>query len=423
MAVALVGTLDTKGVELQFVRDLLRARGVETLVMDVGSLGSPIVTADIGRNQIFSAAGTSESALRAIGDRGTAVAAAARGAAAIVKGLYDEGRIDAILAVGGGAGTTIGTSAMRALPFGVPKVMVSTLASGQVRPFVEGSDIFMLHSVADIAGLNRLTRTVLANAANAVVGMVLALIPAEAEDGKPVVGATMFGVTTPCVDRARRVLEQSGCEVLVFHATGVGGQAMEGLVRDGKLAAVLDLTTTELADEEVGGVLSAGPDRLAAAGRTGIPQVVSVGALDIVNFGPSDTIPERFSGRRFHVHNANVTLMRTTPDECAAIGAKMAAILAQSQGPVVVLLPLGGISALDVPGQPFHDPDADAALFKAIRTGLVGRPDIELIEKPEAINDPAFAEAAALTLLRMMRPPAWPPPGETDDTIASESNW
>lgn len=402
MAVVLIGTLDTKGIELGFVRDILRQRGLATLVIDAGSLGSPKMAPDIDRGRVFRAAGTSEDELRLIGDRGTAVTAAARGVAIVVKQLHDDGQVDAVLALGGGAGTTIGASAMRALPFGVPKVIVSTLASGQVRPFVAGSDIMMLYSVADIAGLNRLTRVVLANAAFAVVGMVSAERVAGGGDDRPLIAATMFGVTTPCVDRARERLEAAGCEVLVFHATGSGGQAMEGLVRDGRFTAVLDLTTTELADELVGGILSAGPDRLEAAGRAGLAQVVSVGALDMVNFGPRHTVPERFAGRTFHAHNENVTLMRTTPAECAVLGARMAEILGRSRGPVVLLLPLGGVSALDVPGQPFHDPAADAALFEALREGVAGRHRVELVERPEAINAPAFADAAAEALQRLI---------------------
>ncbi|GAC1448507.1 MAG: Tm-1-like ATP-binding domain-containing protein [Isosphaeraceae bacterium] len=403
MAVVLIGTLDTKGHELHFVRELLRARGVETLVIDAGALGPPSVPCDIPSERVFAAGGMSLDHLRAGVERAVAIEAAARGVAILVQSLQEAGRVDAILSIGGSGGTTIGTAAMRALPFGIPKVMVSTLASGQVRPFVAGSDIFMLHSVADIAGLNRLTTTVLANAANAVFGMVSACIGDRGgAQEKPLIGATMFGVTTPCVDRARHVLEDAGCEVLVFHATGVGGQAMEGLARDGKLAAVLDLTTTELADEHVGGILSAGPDRLRAAGRAGIPQVVSVGALDMVNFGPRHTVPDRFGRRKFHVHNENVTLMRTTPEECAAIGARMASSLGEARGPVILLLPLGGISAIDVPGHPFHDPEADAALFDALRRGLAGHPRVQVVERPEAINAPSFADAAAQLLLRLI---------------------
>jgi uncharacterized protein (UPF0261 family) len=262
----------------------------------------------------------------------------------------------------------------------------------------------MLHPVADIAGLNRLTRTALANAANALAGMVRGASASNTfEDGvRPVVAATMFGVTTPCVERAREVLEAAGCEVLVFHATGVGGQAMEGLIRDGMIDGVLDLTTTELADELVGGILSAGPDRLEAAGRRGVPQVVSVGALDMVNFGPMSTVPEGFRRRRLHVHNDAVTLMRTTPEENAALGERIAAILGRASGPVAVLIPRGGVSAIDTPGRPFHDPVADAALFDALALGLASHRQVRLIDRAEHINDPAFAELAALTLLELM---------------------
>ncbi len=377
------------------MRDLLARAGRETLVVDAGSLGPPAIAPDVPRDRVFAGI-TIETQ-----DRGGFVAAAAQGVTRVVADLHREGRVEGLLAIGGSAGTTIGTAAMRALPFGVPKVMLSTLASGQVRPFVGGSDILMHHSVADIAGLNRLTKTVLANAAHAMLGMVAnRFVPGS--DDRPVVAATMFGVTTPCVDHARKCLEAKGVEVLVFHATGVGGQAMEGLARDGQLSGLLDLTTTELADELVGGVLSAGPDRLEAAGRKGIPQVVSVGALDMVNFGPRGTVPDRFAHRKFHVHNANVTLMRTTTEENAAIGARMAEILGRSTGPVVVMLPLGGVSMIDVPGGPFHDPEADAALFRAIREGLAAAPHVRLIERPEAINDPGFAQEAADVLLGLL---------------------
>jgi uncharacterized protein (UPF0261 family) len=406
MAVLLVGTLDTKGREVGFVRDRLRAAGVDVTVLDAsGTAQTPPFPAEIPREAVLAAAGTTVAEVAARAERGHAVATAAAGAARIAAELAARGELDGVLAVGGSAGTTIGTAAMRASPFGVPKVMLSTLASGQVRPYVGGSDILMLHSVADVAGLNRVTRTVLANAADAMAGMVRGRgerpLPPPASD-RPLVTATMFGVTTPCVDRARECLEAGGFEVVVFHATGVGGQAMEGLVRDGQVAGVLDLTTTELADELVGGILSAGPDRLTAAGRRGVPQVVGVGALDMVNFGPRETVPERFAGRRFHVHNATVTLMRTTPAENAALGRRVADCLRSATGPTAVMLPLGGVSAIDAPGGPFWDPEADAALFAAIREGLSTCPGVRLVERPEHINDPAFAEAAAALLREMM---------------------
>jgi uncharacterized protein (UPF0261 family) len=403
MTVLLVATLDTKGRELAFVRDLVRGLGLETLVIDAGSLGAPSCEADVARDEVFRRAGTSIEAVREHADRGRAVADAARGVAALVAELARSRTIQGILGIGGSAGTQIATAAMRELPFGVPKVMVSTLASGQVRPYVGGSDIMMVHSVADVAGLNRMTRTVLANAALALAGMVALPRPeAHDETDRPVIAATMFGVTTPCVDRAREVLTAAGYEVVVFHATGVGGQAMEGLVRDGQVAGVLDLTTTELADELVGGIFSAGPDRLEAAGRKGIPQVVSVGALDMVNFGPPATVPERFAGRLFHAHNPSVTLMRTTPAENAALGARMAEILGRASGPTVVMIPRGGVSALDAPGRPFHDPEADAALFSAMADGLAGHPRVRMVVRDEHINDPDFAEAAARALMEMM---------------------
>jgi uncharacterized protein (UPF0261 family) len=404
MAVVLIGTLDTKGRELGFARDELRRAGVRTLVIDAGSLAPPTIEADIPRDEVFRRAGGSASLARERGDRGQAVAEAARGVAEVVRELDRAGEVEGVLAIGGSAGTVIGTAAMRALPFGRPKLMVSTLASGQVRPFVGGSDILMLHSVADVAGLNRLTRTVLSNAAHAMAGMIRrdgATATAPIDD-RPVIGASMFGVTTPCVEHARACLEANGNEVIVFHATGVGGQAMEGLIRDGLIDGMLDLTTTELADELVGGVLSAGPDRLEAAGKKGIPQVVSLGALDMVNFGPRSTVPERFEGRTFHIHNEAVTLMRTTPEENSALGARIADVLGRSSGPVAVLVPLRGVSALDAPGRPFHDPKADAALFEALAIGLKASPQVRLVERDEHINDPAFAEAAASTLVELM---------------------
>ena len=330
---------------------------------------------------------------------------AARGVAALVADLAARCMVEGVFGLGGSAGTTIGTAAMRALPFGLPKVMVSTLASGQTRPFVGGSDIVMVHPVTDLAGLNRLTRRALENAAHAMAGMVR--MPGSRSDvgptaDRPMVAATMFGVTTPCVDRARRGLEARGIEVVVFHATGVGGQAMETLVRDGQVAALLDLTTTELADELVGGILSAGPERLEAGVRRRIPQVVSLGALDMVNFGPRGTVPERFEGRRFHVHNPSVTLMRTTPEENAALGRRLVEVLGRAEVPMALLIPRGGLSALDAPGQPFYDPEADRALFEALERGMDGHPWVRLVNRDEHINDPAFADAASALLLELM---------------------
>ncbi len=316
--VIVLATLDTKGHEAAYVRDLLVGCGVSALLADVGSFAPSVVKPDIGREEILGLVGVDPVDLATAGDRGAAVSAAARGAAAWVAAAHREGRIAGLLAIGGSAGTTIGTAAMRALSLGVPKVMVSTLASGQVRHYVGDKDIVMLNSIVDLVGLNRVTREVLSEAARAMAGMVLFERPARSgKKERPLVAATMFGVTTPCVEHARQLLEQAGCEVLVFHATGSGGQAMESLIDEGLIAGVLDITTTELADELVGGVLSAGSQRLTAAGRRGVAQVVSVGATDMVNFHDRPSVPARFADRTFNQHNPNVTLMRTTADECA----------------------------------------------------------------------------------------------------------
>ena len=387
--VALFGTLDTKGAEYEYLRDRAREHGADVIVVDVG-VREPLLTPDVDRREVAAAAGADVDELAAAGDRGAAVAAMGRGAAAVAKRLHAEGRLDAIAGLGGSGGSSIVTEAMRALPVGVPKLMVSTLASGDTRPYVGAVDVTMTYSVVDIAGLNQISRRILANAAGAIAGMAAA-DAGPGEEGRPLVAATMFGVTTPCVTRARERLEELGYEVLVFHATGTGGQSMEALVRGGFVSAVLDVTTTELADELVGGVLSAGPDRLEAAGAAGIPQVVSLGALDMVNFGPRDTVPERFRERLLYEHNPTVTLMRTMPEECAELGRTVARKLNAARGPVSLFVPLRGISAIDTEGQPFHDPAADAALLTSLREGL--DPSIEVHELDLEINDDAFADA------------------------------
>jgi uncharacterized protein (UPF0261 family) len=404
MAVLLIGTLDTKGIEIGFVRDLLHQAWIDTLVLDAGVLQPPAFAADIPREEVFAAAGTTLTALQTAGDRGQAVDAAARGAARLTRDLHAQGRIDGVLSLGGSAGTTIGTTAMRALPVGVPKLMVSTLASGQVRQYVGVRDVMMLNSVVDISGLNRISRTVLVNAASAMAGMIRVKESKQTAGGsaqeKPLVTATMFGVTTPCVEASRRIMEGHGYEVLVFHATGTGGQTMESFIADGLIRGVLDLTTTELADELVGGILTAGRDRLTAAGLHGVPQVISLGALDMVNFGPPETVPEKFRGRRFYQHNPTVTLMRTTPEENDRLGKEIAEKASAARGSTALLVPRRGVSAIDRAGQPFWWPEADAALFESVRQWL--GPQVELIDLDLHINDPAFAEAAASTLLRLL---------------------
>jgi uncharacterized protein (UPF0261 family) len=400
MSVVIVGTLDTKGEEIGFARDVLRAQGVDVHVVDVGVMGEPEFEPDTGADAVAAAADASLNDLREAADRGEAIDAMGEGAAAVVSRMHEAGELDGVLGLGGSGNTSIATAAMRALPVGVPKLMVSTMASGDTEPYVGATDIAMLYSVADIEGLNQLSRRVIANAALAMVGMVTNDPDVEVEE-RPTIGITMFGVTTPCVQTAREHLEEWGYETIVFHATGTGGRAMENLVSEGVIDGVLDVTTTEWADELVGGVLSAGPDRLDAAGEAGIPQVVSTGALDMVNFGPRDSVPERFEGRQFHVHNPQVTLMRTTPEECAELGEIIAEKLNAATGPTALALPLDGVSMLDVAGEPFHDPETDAALFDALRSGIDD--DVELIEMDADINDDAFARAVAEKLDEYMR--------------------
>jgi uncharacterized protein (UPF0261 family) len=401
MPVVLIGTLDTKGAEVQFVRDVLHQSNLRTLVIDASVLQLPHFSADVPREKVFEAAGTTLAAVQAAGDRGQAIAAAAAGVTKLVLDLHRQGKVEGVFGLGGSAGTTIGTAAMRALPFGIPKVMVSTLASGQVRPYVGVRDIVMVNSVVDVSGLNFVSRTVLTHAALALAGMVRGKHALQTTpDLRPLITATMFGVTTPCVETARKVMERRGYEVLVFHATGTGGQTMESFIADRMIAGVLDLTTTELADELVGGVLSAGRDRLTAAGLQGVPQVISLGALDMVNFGPPETVPEQFRGRRFYQHNPTITLMRTTPEENDRLGKEIAEKASAARGPTAVLVPLKGVSAIDKPGQPFWWPEADAALFQSLRQWMA--PSVELVELDLHVNDPAFAETAANTLLRLM---------------------
>jgi uncharacterized protein (UPF0261 family) len=390
--VVLVGTLDTKGAEYGFLRDRLGELGVDTILVDVGILGEPGMEADVTRDEVARAAGADIGELARAGDRGAAVTAIARGAGEVVKRLHAQGRLDGVLGLGGSGGSALVTQAMRELPVGVPKLMVSTVASGDTRPYVGESDVTMMYSVVDIAGINQISGRILSNAAGAIAGMAKAEV-AEVNEDKPLIGATMFGVTTPCVDAARERLEALGYEVLVFHATGAGGRSMEALMRDGFITAVLDTTTTELADDLVGGVLSAGPDRLEAAGELGIPQVVSLGALDMVNFGPPETVPKEFEGRLFYEHNPTVTLMRTTPEECAELGRRIAEKLNNARGLLTVFVPLEGVSLIDTDGQVFHDPAADAALFAALRENLDD--DVEVRELDTHINDPAFARAMA----------------------------
>jgi uncharacterized protein (UPF0261 family) len=375
------------------MRDRLRDAGVDVLLVDAGVLGEPQVQADVPREEVASAGGADHAQLVSAGDRGTAVDAMGRGAAAVLARLHAEGRVDGVAAVGGSGNSSIAAQAMRDLPVGVPKLIVSTVASGDTRPYVGAVDVSMMYSVVDISGINQISAQILTNAAGAIAGMAKAQVP-ERSGERPLVGATMFGVTTPCVTRARERLEELGYEVLVFHATGTGGQSFEALATGGYLVGALDVTTTELADDLVGGVLSAGPDRLEAVGRSAIPQVVSLGALDMVNFGPRDTVPDRFEGRNLYVHNPTITLMRTTAEENAELGRRIARKLNGAAGPTVLFIPLKGVSAIDVDGQPFRDAEADEALFAALRDG-VDTSKVEVHEVDADVNDEAFATAMA----------------------------
>ena len=382
-----VGTCDTKAPELQYAADLIRKAGVDAVVADV-STGPGQFAADIGPQVVAGFHPEGVSAVLGLSDRGQAVAAMAE---ALTRFIVSRTDVAGILGMGGSGNSTIVTAAMRALPIGVPKLMVSTLASGNVAPFVGPSDITMMHSVSDVAGLNAISRKVIGNAAHAIAGMVLNSVP-EVSDGKMPVGMTMFGVTTACISQIRQMLDKT-CECFVFHATGTGGQCMEKLIDSGYLAATIDITTTEVADHLCGGILPCTDDRFGAVIRTKIPFVGSVGAVDMVNFGAWETVPEKYVGRRFHVHNATVTLMRTTPDENAAIGTWIAERLNKMEGPVRFLLPLRGVSAIDAEGMPFHDPQADQALFSAIRSGWKPSAKRQLIEVDDHINSPRFAEA------------------------------
>jgi uncharacterized protein (UPF0261 family) len=395
--IAVFGALDTKGAEIAFVRDQIVQRGHRALVVDVGVLGEPLFDAAVKRREVAEAAGVNLDALVAKSDRGEAVTAMAEGARVIALRLFESGQIDGVIGMGGGAGTTVGSAAMRALPLGIPKVLVSTLASSDVRGFVGVKDIMMVPAIVDISGVNRISRGVFTRAAAAVCGMVEAKVP-PAEDA-PTIAASMFGNTTKCVEAARAIVEAEGFEVLVFHAVGVGGQTMESLIEAGHIVGVLDVTLTEWADELVGGVLSAGPTRLEAAAKTGTPSVIAPGCLDIVNFWEPHTLPEKYRNRRIYQHNAKQTLVRTDVDENAQLGRIIAGKLNASRGPVAVYLPLKAISVISAPGGPYHWPEADAALFDSLKTNL--RKDIPVHELDVEINDPIFARAMAEGLLAM----------------------
>lgn len=397
--VAIVGALDTKGQEYSFLKAEIEKRGCQTLVVDTGVMGEAAFEPDVSRQQVAEAGGAKLSDLVAKGDRGEAMAVMSKGAAKVVKQLNADGKIDGIIAMGGGGGTSVATSAMRELPVGFPKLMVSTVASGDVSAYVGTTDITMMPSVVDVAGINRISRMIYSNAAGAISGMVLGEVP-SGED-KPLIAATMFGNTTRAVNHARSIMEEAGYEVLVFHATGTGGRTMEALIEEGHIAGVLDITTTEWADEVCGGVLSAGPNRLEAAGKVGVPQVVVPGCIDMCNFWGMDTVPEKYKDRLFYQWNPQVNLMRTTPEENAKIGEIFAKKLNAAKGPVAVLIPWGGVSELDPEGQPFYWPETLQAFVDALKSKL--NPNTPIIEMDTDINDPKFSGRVAETLLDMLK--------------------
>jgi len=397
--VVITGSLDTKGKEFSFLRELIQKEGLETLVIDFGVMGEPAFAPDITRQEVAKAGGGDLPRLASGEHKDKAMRVMAAGLAVVVRRLFDQGRLDGIIGMGGGGGTSLSTMAMRALPVGVPKVMVSTLGGGDVSAYVGTRDITFIPSIVDVAGFNRISRAIYANAAGAIAGMVK-MEKSKGDDEKPLVAASMFGNTTLAVDRARAVLETHGFEVLVFHATGTGGRTMEGLISDGHIAASLDITTTELADEVCGGVLSAGPERCLAASRAGIPAVLVPGCVDMANFWAMDTVPDKYRSRKLYQWNPNITLLRTNAEENNRIGEMIAVAANAATAPVAILIPLMGVSQLDSPGGAFWDPQADQACFEAIKRDL--RPGIPVIEMDNNVNDSEFADRAAQTLLDIL---------------------
>jgi uncharacterized protein (UPF0261 family) len=396
MIIAVLGTLDSKGHEHAFVADLIRERGHTPLLIDLGTGSEPQVTPDITRFEVAESAGLDLQVLIDKQDRGECVVAMSEAAPVLLTKLASEGKIDGVISLGGGGGTALGTAAMRALPIGFPKLMVSTLASGNTAHYLGTKDITMMPSIVDVAGLNSISKTIFTRAAGAICGMVEAKI--DQSESKPLIVASMFGNTTDCINIAAKVLEEAGYEVLIFHATGTGGKTMEALIESGMVSGVLDITTTEWADELVGATLSAGPTRMDAMTKAKVPAVVSPGCLDMANFGERDSVPEKFEGRNFYIHNPQVTLMRTNAEECAELGKIIAEKANANPAPTVILNPLKTVSVISAEGQPFYDPEADKALFSSIHQHA----KVEVIDFDEEINSEVFAKAAAHKLLELI---------------------
>ena len=402
--IAVLATLDTKGGEVSYLVDrIVDDWGCRAFVIDLGVFGEPALDGswlpDVSRREVANAGGEKIEQLAQEADRRRAIAAMSAGAEEVVRRNYGHGSFDAIVGLGGRAGTAMATTAMRALPLGVPKVMVSTMAGGDASGYVGVKDIVMVPSIVDIDGVNRISRQVLSRTAAAVCAM--ARVEVQSGDDRPLIAASTFRSATPCADACRRQLETEGLEVLVFQATGAGGRTMESLIEAGFVRGVLDLTTTECADELVGGVRTAGPSRLEAAAKSGTPAIVVPGCLDMVSFFARDTVPNEFAGRMFHHQSDNMTLMRTSPKECGELGQVLASKLNASTGPVEVYLPLGGVSTLAAPGGPFHDPEADQALFSALRNNL--KQSVPVTEVDANINDPRFSYAVSDAMLRLVR--------------------
>jgi uncharacterized protein (UPF0261 family) len=397
--VVIVGAFDTKGEEFALVKELIEKQNVETLTVDFGVLGSPFFQPDINRSEVAQAGVGSLSEFASGEHKDKAMQVMSAGLAVIVRRLYDEGKLHGMIGMGGTGGTSIATNAMRTLPVGVPKLMVSTVGGGDVSAFTGTKDITFMPSIVDVAGFNSISRTIYANAAGAIAGMVKVDTPPAGEE-KPLIAASMFGNTTKSVDRARKLIEEKGYEVLVFHSTGTGGRTMESLIADGYIAGSLDITTTELADEVCGGVFSAGPERGMAAAQAGIPAVIVPGCVDMANFGGIQTVPEQYRSRNLYQWNPNVTLLRTNAEENRIIGKMIARAANEAKGPAAILLPMKGVSMLDSPGGEFWDPEADQACYDAIKQNV--RADVPVIELDYNINDPEFSDAVANKLLEML---------------------
>jgi uncharacterized protein (UPF0261 family) len=396
--VVAAGALDTKGADYEFLVERLRYHGVNALTVDFGVLGDPQFLPDVTNAEVARGGGVDLTALRESKDKTLAMRAMAEGLRRVLYRLRDEGRLDGVCGMGGSGGTTILAAGVRGLPIGIPKLLISTVAAGDVSAYVGSTDVTMMHSVVDVAGLNRIIRQIYTNAAAAIAGMVQAIRPEPAGE-RPLVAASMFGNTTACVDRARASLDRAGWEVLVFHATGSGGKTMQRLASEGLLAGLFDLTTTEFADEVCGGVFSAGPERVNIGAPTAIPVVLAPGCVDMCNFGARASIPDKYRSRLIYEWNANVSLMRTNIEENRRIGAMIAETANRCAGPAIVLLPLRGVSMLDSPGGPFWDPDADQACYDSIRSGL--KQGISVIQIDANINDPIFADRASGVFLEL----------------------